>query len=213
MKPLGGLTAILLLVASLRVDAHVVFDSGVTTINAAISSNTQIQSIVADDFRLEAGSNVIADVHWSGVYQSGNTPLTDAFSLQIYDDSGGMPDGESARVVDIVGEPLRMATGETLGFEIYRYSVDIAPVMLDPNTTYWLAIFNDPAGGAYNWSWAGANENSGNAHGAGSPDATAWFARDFEADFQLTSKVPEPAGLAVLATALVALGALRRRRL
>jgi hypothetical protein len=70
--------------------AAVIFDNGIIANNGFVSDPdfTGTPKFSADDFTLAAGANVINDVHWTGLYAFSNTPLTDNFTIQFYNNSG-----------------------------------------------------------------------------------------------------------------------------
>jgi hypothetical protein len=207
------LVVLSMLVAGTAANAAVIFDNGITANNGFISDPdfTGTPKLSADDFRLIPGANVITDVHWTGLYAFSNTPLADNFTIQLFNDAGGVP--ATNPFLSLPVSPSRVDTGKnSAGSDIFAYDVNISPVTLAANTTFWLSIFNNTSNDPNdNWFW-GIVDNAGNGavrDGLG----LAWspFINGYE--FQLTGvRVPEPSALALLALGFIALALLNRRR-
>ena len=210
--PVKWLAGFLLLLAAVSVDARVIFDNGVTTITGFLTSDASVPHFGADDFVLQPGSNIITDIHWTGIYSSGNPPPeTDDFTIEIFADDGGAPDSSGPLSVIDVGDSDRTDTGIDFGsFSLFSYSVFIAPLELTPNTSFWLSIINDTTPEPANWAWGGNSKVGGN--GLGRTSSTfPWTPTGVEQDFQLTS-VLEPTSLALLGLGLAGLSLVRKRR-
>jgi PEP-CTERM motif len=207
------LVVLSMLVAGTAANAAVIFDNGITANNGFISDPDFVGTpkLSADDFRLIPGANVITDVHWTGLYAFSNTPLADNFTIQLFNDAGGVP--ATNPFLSLPVSPSRVDTGRNAaGSDIFAYDVNISPVTLAANTTFWLSIFNNTSNDPNdNWFW-GIVDNAGNGavrDGLG----LAWspFINGYE--FQLTGvRVPEPSALALLALGVIALALLNRRR-
>ena len=195
-----ALVALTILVWGSAASAAVIYDNGISAANSFVS-DVDFPLFVADDFSLNAGANVITDVHWTGLYFDSNTPqAADNFVIQFYADAGGAP-----AVVPLlsfaIGNPGRTDTGTDLtGSDLFAYSVDIAPVVLAPATTFWISIFNDTTGDADdNWFW-GMRDQVGNSFTR--PDfVSAWTLQGDGHEFSLTGPgaVPEPSSVVLLA--------------
>ena len=193
--------------------AVVIFDQSIDPFWALGSEGFPL---LADDFTLQAGASTITDIHWWGVYASGNTPTEpDNFTVLIFEDINGPP-ANSLVFVSFVGDVGRVDTGIDLIVslqDVYAYSVDISPLSLAANTTYWLSISNPtPTDTDDNWYWMSVL--GGNAK---------YFAGDswpeqppgWSLGFQLTNgalAVPEPATWALFAAGLAGLGMMNRRK-
>ena len=212
MKPSSWPAGLLLLLVATCVDARVVFDNGADahTMNA---SDSALPNLVADDFLLQPGANVVSRILWTGVYASGNTPSApDDFTIEIFADDAGAPDAGPPVHTLSVGQPLRTDTGEDLGaFDVYGYSADIAPLVLSPGIAWWLSIVNDTGTDPDDfWFWTGEGK-IGNAHERTSDQFPWTEAFLFAGDFQLMSEVSEPAVLGLLGLGLAGFAVARRR--
>jgi hypothetical protein len=158
---------------------------------------------------------VLTDVHWWVVYSPSNTPpALDDFTIRFFAEDAGAPAANPLAEFQ-VGNVDRTDTGaNVLDFDVYAYSVDIAPLALAANTTYWVSIVNDTSADTDdNWYWSSLS--SGNAFGR-IADTSPWGATTVAGlGFQLTDDtigVPEPTTLVLFGFGLAGLGFLRRRR-
>ena len=166
----------------------------------------------ADDFTL-AGPETINAIRFWGGYSPTDTPLSDDFTMIIYGNSGGLPDGSNVIATRLIGDPGRTDTGEDFDGgdqDIYVYEASFGDLALGTGT-YWVSVFNNTATDPDdNWFWA-RHDFPGND--ARSLDSGAIWLHEFsdsELAFQLWYPIPEPATLSLLA--LAPLVALRRRR-
>ena len=192
--------------------ASTIFDNGGPDLVTAWNSDlTTFGFESADNFDLLAGSSTITDIHWFGEYFD-NIAGTDAFTIRIYDDAGGEPD--TLVYSNFIGSSAtRTPTGTqgSGGFDVYAYSMLVAPIALSSGTPYWLSIVNDTTNG---WYWAtSVGFSSGDSVIREGPTG-AWEPTPLgnELAFSLTNDVPEPMTLMLVGTGVVAALARRRSR-
>lgn len=220
-KVIGFVAALALCVTSASLQAGVIFDSN-TTANSLIYSDSDgpFTQFIANDFILSAGQNTITDVHWTGAYDSGNTPpALDDFTIQIFADNAGAPNVSALHSLS-VGHVDRIDTGNnnSSGLDVYSYSANISAITLTANTTFWLSIFNDTSGVSDIWGWGG-RYSSGLLAGFRTDQVSPWSTFGGEVDFQLTddgvtpsSPVTEPSTLLLMGLGLAGLAYSRRRK-
>lgn len=197
--------------------AAVIFNNGPLGLNGFISDTDfpPTGEVSADDFTLAPGANAITDIHWNGFYAFNNTPLaTDNFTIQLFANVGGAPATTPLLTVAIGNSAVRTDTGVNTSsgnFDIFAYSVDVAPITLAPNTAFWISIFNNTAADSNdNWFWS-MQDAVGNSYFRTDLVAGAWTQINNRHSFELTGTVvPAPPSLLLLAIGVAGLLGWRR---
>jgi hypothetical protein len=153
----------------------------------------------ADDFVLGKDASTIRDIHWFGSYGGGVAPDVDDFVINIYPHDEDRPPLDDYQMVNITAGPLRVEqTMPALLGPLYRYSVVIDPVVLEPNARYWLSIVNTTSSG--DWLWAISATGNGESAWRPTSPAEDWrliVGASADVCFELTNdgtlpSVPEP---------------------
>jgi hypothetical protein len=155
-----------LLSSANRAQASIIYDNQAAPTNAASTSDAA-GLIRADDFILQLGMSTVTGVQWTGQY-GGSTDISlfvDNFTIQFFnsepaDDPTPLPpfqsieepqDANLAIATITVTNPNR--TQPDPNFLLFQYSASFAPLVLVPNTRYWVSIFNDVPGATPTWLW------------------------------------------------------------
>jgi hypothetical protein len=173
----------------------------------------------ADDFVLNKGASTIRGIHWFGSYGGGTAPGADNFVINIYPDDEDRPPLDDYLTVNITAGPRRVRQGvSALPGSLYRYSVVIDPVVLEPNTRHWLSIINTTTSG--DWLWASSVDGNGRSAWRPTSPAEDWrliFGTNANVSFELTSDgtlpaVPEPGTMCLAVLGAIAIWVCGTRR-
>lgn len=105
---------------------------------------------VADNFAVQRAASIETVLYWGGY--TGNTPVADLFTINIYTAAGDVPGTLVASRAELT--PQRTATGRTF-FNVGEHAYEVAlaqPIELAPGV-YFLELFNNTAGFATTWIW------------------------------------------------------------
>ena len=173
---------------------------------------------LADKFTLTT-SYRITGVYWWGLYAEGNTPLSDNFTIRVFESVNGRP-AVNPLYQFLLGNPGRSPTGITSsGYNVYAYTATFpSPASLWGGTDYWFCIANntiDDQNDSWYWMLAGGPDYVRPYENyLRESDALQWIRPNFQFPLAydlLGEPVPEPGG-AALAGGVMALSLLRRRR-
>jgi len=152
---LNVLCSMLLLLPVGQAVAGVIYDNGPANRQNAVQSDVRRGEQLADDFKLLFPELTIGTIAWTGMYfdpTAGAWPTpplsADDFTIDIFEDDGtGVPEDLPLQTVVPLGALSRVADGtldpNIAPVPLYSYSVDIEPIKLLNDTTYWLSITNN----------------------------------------------------------------------
>lgn len=222
MRRFLGLTLAAVIALAGATQADVIFDNGTPDFTTGLFSDPGYPQFLVDNFTLDAGSNTITDIHWWGGYAFDNLLPVDDFTISIYEQVGTNP-ADTALLDIAVGAATRVDSGSDLGsFDIYEYSVDVSPITLAANTTYYLSIVNNTALSTDNWFWSTSGTGSGEDLFFRTSPSDSWLVDGsgigYELAFNLTNDnqqhpVPEPATLSLLGMGIAGLVFRRRKQM
>jgi hypothetical protein len=147
----------------------------------------------ADDFQITLDSKV-DHVQWWGEPR----PRTNDFTFAFYADSGGLP---SSLLLSTGGHGLvSTPTSPSVSHRMYTATLN-TPFVVTSGIKYWFSVFDQ--GPESQWGWLTASRHSGMAHAFTLvPPGDSWaIDNEFSLAYRLTTPVPEPSTLVLLAIA------------
>jgi len=201
----------LMLIASSSTLAAVIFDNGGPNGSRGAGSDLDQGQEAADDFVLGVLGDTITGVSWSGAYHATNTPVAnDDFTIRFY--SSALPSTPflSYEVGNSVNRVDSGVDDAFWGLDIFNYSASIPVTALTAGTTYWLSIVNNTAGASDDWLWELSGASGQLAFRTTPTDS--WNTVGGALAFQLDGEVPIPAAAWLFGSALLGLGALKRKK-
>ena len=173
--------------------------------------------IVADNFISTGGGLLNYELTFYGGYFPNDPLPTDAFTVNLYNDAGGLPGG-AATLITSGSADSRTATGNILfGVQEYEYSLNLGNLDLVAGT-YWIEISNSPGilpNDVWFWETGDLDPVNGIDDAAFSIDGGLTWAslgpgNNLAFTITTTSVIPEPSSFAALA--VLGLIAVRRRQ-
>ncbi len=167
---------------------------------------------VYDDFTLGSTSS-IGMVTWAGAFwNGGNHGTITGFTVDFWADSSGAPGALQWGTGDVAGNANETLLGyDQNSWPIYSYTLSLStPFVASAGTQYWLSIVAD-LGFPPQWAWETGTGGDGVMY-------QDWYGTLYENSTDMafslgTTATPEPGSILLMATFLMALGPIIRKKL
>ena len=167
-----------------------------------------------DDFLLESDS-LITNVGWAG-FTYGQDPVTSGpFTISFFEDSNSAPGNLLSSSLMSAGDMVFTPIPQFAAWSVYDMSGDLqTPFQATAGTRYWLSVYSTSLTTFFAWDGTGNVNNLSYETDSRRPgEFTRWYA-DYTMRLSgepITTAIPEPGSLALLAGIAPVLVALQRR--
>lgn len=178
--------------------AAVLVDNGAPDLANGVFSDFASQIERGDNFSLSSDAN-ITKINWSGGYANSNTPLTDSFSVRLFNIVGGTPN--TSPFATLSGSLSRVDSGLNINlpnaqfFDVYNYALTLTTPFSIAAGNYLLSIVNNTTNDPdNNWFWATSAQTRNSQFRSNPGDA--WSGSGQELSFSIeddTTPIPTPA--------------------
>lgn len=204
---------------SLSSHATIIHDNGAsdpTNRGAFFSRGSQF---LADDFSTGAATTIRSAQFWGGYWSSGAVPAAESFTVRVYGDNGGLPNGGNLIGTSGVNIFSRIDTGfnhnSPSSADIWEWTVDLlSPISIAGPGNYWFSVVSATHPGV-NFFWQESGVDGAGSNALSQNSGTTWSAQRTELAWNISDSivgVPAPATLALFGLGLAALGFAGRKK-
>jgi hypothetical protein len=215
--PLRAFSLLALLIFNLSAPATQLFNGSIlpSNVNDLGYNDAGLDFRIAENFSFSSPV-ILNQITFLGGYYSSGTPLTDSFTLTIYNHNAALnvPNPSSVIAQSLLADIDRVDTGVSTahGNRLYQYTATFTDLPLSSGTTYWLSIVNDTSNDPDDdWVWAGRHQ-TGIFFGRSFDDGHNWDASPGSFSFSLAGAVvPEPSSFSLTVLGCLFLMFFRKR--